>query len=212
MDGIWECVWWLRLGWAGLSQPVAPRPAVHRHLAQLNGIKNQRMVRGQCAGAGAGCLLNSKPQETFGPILGAPPAPAHTSPAQSINTLPIWTVSFSNHISQTWPSPQQMRRSANNSWAQRNDEMKTIVCTLRGDEEDEDGPWSDDITGTTTWQYKHEFIHICNPTALYTNHIQRCLIKTYKSFYTQQCFRTSIDSKYLEWAMRTPGILPMHIT
>ena len=76
-------------GWAGLSQPVAPRPAVHRHLAQLNGIKNQRMVRGQCAGAGAGCLLNSKPQETFGPILGAPPAPAHTSPAQSINTLPI---------------------------------------------------------------------------------------------------------------------------
>ena len=45
-----------------------------------------------------------------------------------------------------------------------------------------------------------------------TNHIQRCLIKTYKSFYTQQCFRTSIDSKYLEWAMRTPGILPMHIT
>ena len=95
------------------------------------------------------------------------PSPAHTSPAQSINTLPIWTVSFSNHISQTWPSPQQMRRSANNSWAQRNDEMKTIVCTLRGDEEDEDGPWSDDITGTTTWQYKHKFIHICNPAALY---------------------------------------------
>ena len=31
-----------------------------------------------------------------------------------------------------------------------------------------------------------------------TNHIQRCLIKTYKSFYTQQCFQTSIDSKYLE--------------
>lgn len=199
-------------GWAGLSQPVAPRPAVHRHLAQLNGIKNQRMVRGQCAGAGAGCLLNSKPQETFGPILGAPPAPAHTSPAQSINTLPIWTVSFSNHISQTWPSPQQMRRSANNSWAQRNDEMKTIVCTLRGDEEDEDGPWSwwyhrDNNLTVQTSVYSH-----LQPEALYTNHIQRCLIKTYKSFYTQQCFQTSIDSKYLEWAMRTPGILPMHIT
>ena len=120
-------------GCAG-SRPVALRASSPR-LAQLNGIKNQRMVRGQCAGwcrPGSHELVNSKPQETFGPILGAPPAPAHTSHAQSINTLPIWTVSFSNHISPTWPGPQQMRRSANNSWAQRNDEMKTIVCTLWG--------------------------------------------------------------------------------
>lgn len=116
------------------SRPVALRASSPR-LAQLNGIKNQRMVRGQCAGwcrPGSHELVNSKPQETFGPILGAPPAPAHTSHAQSINTLPIWTVSFSNHISPTWPGPQQRRRSANNSWAQRNDEMKTIVCTLWG--------------------------------------------------------------------------------
>ena len=62
-------------GCAG-SRPVALRASSPR-LAQLNGIKNQRMVRGQCAGwcrPGSHELVNSKPQETFGPILGAPPA------------------------------------------------------------------------------------------------------------------------------------------
>ena len=95
------CGWVVSARGTAASSPPPPRP----------------VKRYQKSADGAGCLLNSKPQETFGPILGAPPAPAHTSPAQSINTLPIWTVSFSNHISQTWPSPQQMRRSANNSWA-----------------------------------------------------------------------------------------------
>ena len=61
------------------SRPVALRASSPR-LAQLNGIKNQRMVRGQCAGwcrPGSHELVNSKPQETFGPILGAPPACPH---------------------------------------------------------------------------------------------------------------------------------------
>ena len=75
------CGWVEARGAAG--QQSAPRP-VKRYQKSADGA---RAVYG--AGAGAGRTVNSKPQETFGPILGAPPAPAHTSHAQSINTLPI---------------------------------------------------------------------------------------------------------------------------
>ena len=106
------------------GQQSAPRP-VKRYQKSADG------ARAVCRLVQAASWWIPNHRKHLDPFL-VRPQPAHTSHAQSINTLPIWTVSFSNHISPTWPGPQQMRRSANNSWPQRNDEMKTIVCTLWG--------------------------------------------------------------------------------
>ena len=117
------CGWVEARGAAG--QQSAPRP-VKRYQKSADG------ARAVCRLVQAASWWIPNHRKHLDPFLVRPQPPAHTSHAQSINTLPIWTVSFSNHISPTWPGPQQMRRSANNSWPQRNDEMKTIVCTLWG--------------------------------------------------------------------------------